>query len=97
MDRFRSRVASSRPANTPPLSAQRPAVDLTRVNVPVLAVNGSFDSPHAKTHRLWRELATFQNVILPERTHLTAIAAGASPSQLYVDAISRFIDMFDLQ
>lgn len=95
MDRFRSRVASSRPANSPPVSSQRSTVNLAALSVPVLAVNGAFDNPHAKTHRLWRELATFHNVILPERTHLTAIAAGAAPSQLYVDSISRFIDMYD--
>ena len=97
MDRFRSRVASSRPANSPPVSAQGTRVDLTKVTAPVLAVNGSFDNPHAKTHRLWRELPIFQSVILPDRTHLTAIAAGASPSQLYVDVISRFIDMYDVR
>lgn len=95
MQRFRSRVASSRPANSPPVSALRNPVDLTKLTMPVLAVNGSFDNPHAKTHRLWRELQIFQNVILPERTHLTAIAAGAAPSQLYIDVISRFIDMYD--
>lgn len=95
MDRFRTRVASSRPANSPPVSTQRSTVNLATLDVPVLSVNGSFDNPHAKTHRLWRELATFHNVILPERTHLTAIAAGAAPSQLYVDSISRFIDMYD--
>jgi len=58
-------------------------------------VNGSFDNPYRKTHRLWREAQTFQNVILPNKTHLTAIAAGAPPSQQYVDVISRFIDMYD--
>jgi len=72
-----------------------PSVDLSKLTIPILAVNGSFDNPYRKTHRLWREAQTFQNVILPNKTHLTAIAAGAPPSQQYVDAISRFIDMYD--
>ena len=58
-------------------------------------MNGSFDNPYRKTHRLWREVKTFQNVILPGKTHLTAIAAGAPPSQQYIDAISKFIDSYD--
>ncbi len=45
-------------------------------------MNGSFDNPYRKTHRLWREVQTFQNVILPGKTHLTAIAAGAAPSHV---------------
>jgi pimeloyl-ACP methyl ester carboxylesterase len=72
-------------------------VDLTKLAIPVLAVNGSFDNPYRKTHRLWREVQTFQNVILPGRTHLTAIAAGATPSQQYIDAIARFIEMYDVK
>ena len=100
MDRFRSRVAAARPAGSAaattavaPLAA--PSVDLTKLNIPILAVNGSFDNPYRKTHRLWREVQAFQNVILPGKTHLTAIAAGAAPSQQYIDAISKFIDSYD--
>jgi pimeloyl-ACP methyl ester carboxylesterase len=96
MDRFRSRVARSRPAGSAPVSQQPgPAVDLQHLDVPILAVNGSFDNPHAKTHRFWREARVFQNVILENRTHLTAIAAGAPPAPEYVEAIARFIDTFD--
>lgn len=97
MDRFRSRVAAARPAGSPQAAAPPPAavVDLTKLTIPILAVNGSFDNPYRKTHRLWREAQTFQNVILPGKTHLTAIAAGAAPSQQYVDAIARFIDAYD--
>jgi pimeloyl-ACP methyl ester carboxylesterase len=97
MERFRARVAAARPAGSAAAApaAQAPSVDLTKLNIPILAVNGSFDNPNRKTHRLWREAQTFQNVILPGKTHLTAIAAGASSSQQYIDAIARFIDMFD--
>ena len=97
MDRFRSRVASARPAGSPAAAAPpaAPSVDLTKLDIPMLAVNGSFDNPYRKTHRLWREVKTFQNVILPGKTHLTAIAAGAPPSQQYIDAIAKFIDAYD--
>jgi len=97
MDRFRARVAAARPAGSPAAASAptTPAVDLTKLDIPILAVNGSFDNPYRKTHRIWREAKTFQNVILPNKTHLTAIAAGAAPSQQYVDVISRFIDMYD--
>ncbi len=98
MERFRARVAASRPAGSVPVSAERgPAVDLSKLTIPILAVNGSFDNPYRKTHRLWREVQVFQNVILPGKTHLTAIAAGAPPSQEYIDAISKFIDAYDVR
>ncbi len=76
-------------------AAAAPSVDLTKLTIPILAVNGSFDNPYRKTHRLWREVQTFQNVILPGKTHLTAIAAGAAPSQQYIDVIAKFIDVYD--
>lgn len=94
MERFRSRVARSRPATTPAVSATPLAIDLTSVKVPILAVNGAFDSPYAKTQRLWREAPVFQNVILAGKTHLTAIASSGAPP-LYIDAMVRFIDAHD--
>jgi pimeloyl-ACP methyl ester carboxylesterase len=101
MDRFRSRVTSARPAaTTPPPAAPAPAtpataVDLARLTIPIIAINGSFDNPYSKTHRLWREVKTFQNVILPEKTHLTAIAVGGPMPQQYIDAMVKFVDMYD--
>src|SRR5688572_22277743 len=71
MDRFRSRVATNRPAApatapaAAPTAPSGPALDVTKVTVPILAINGSFDSPYSKTHRLWREAKVFQNVIIP--------------------------------
>lgn len=103
MERFRSRVASARPAaaaapartpTAPPASAT-PAVDLTKLSIPIIAINGAFDSPYSKTHRLWREAGTFQNVILPGKTHLTAIAVGGPMPQQYIDATVKFIDSYD--
>jgi len=97
MDRFRQRVAGARPANAPPPSAPvtTTPVDLTKLAIPIIGINGSFDNPYSKTHRLWREAKVFQNVILPEKTHLTAIAVGGPMPQQYIDAIAKFVDMYD--
>ncbi len=94
MERFRNRVAQTRPANTAPVSRTPLQIDLRKLNVPILAVNGSFDNPHAKTQRLWREAAVFQNVILEGKTHLTAISSSGAPP-LYISSITRFIDAYD--
>ena len=77
-------------------ASTRPAVelDLRKVDVPVLAITGEFDSPYAKTHRLWRELRDFTNVVLPGKSHLTAIVAGHMPPE-YLRAVVRFIDSND--
>ena len=98
MNRFRSRVTSLNPAGraTPPAAGNAPrAADLTTLAIPIIAINGSFDAPYAKTHRLWRELRVFENVILPDKTHLTAIAVGGSMPPQYAEAMSRFIDAND--
>jgi pimeloyl-ACP methyl ester carboxylesterase len=97
MERFRSRVASARPATPAPAPSApaTPAVNLTNLTIPILAINGAFDNPYSKTHRLWREAATFQNVILAGKTHLTAIAVGGPMPQQYVDAMVKFIDSYD--
>src|SRR5262245_33380630 len=102
MDRFRQRVTTARPAAaaTPrPAPAAVPTatttVELAKLTIPIIAINGSFDNPYSKTHRLWREAKTFQNVILPEKTHLTAIAVGGPMPQQYIDAMVKFIDGYD--
>jgi hypothetical protein len=69
-------------------------IDLTTLNVPILAVNGSFDSPYAKTQRIWREAHVFENVILSNKTHLTAIPSTGAPA-LYIESMKRFIDAHD--
>jgi len=69
-------------------------VDLTKVEIPVLAINGEYDRPFSKTHRMWRELRDFTNVVLPGKSHLTAIAPGYMPQE-YLQAIVRFIDAHD--
>ena len=62
-----------------------------------LACNGLFgelDRPYAKTHRLWRELANFTNVILPGKGHLSAVMKGFIPQQ-YIDVMVAFITAND--
>jgi pimeloyl-ACP methyl ester carboxylesterase len=83
----------TRPANTttPRPQPTPPTVDLTKLNIPMLAINGEFDRPLAKTHRLWREVNNFTNVILPGKSHLTAIASGYLPPQ-YIDSLVKFIN-----
>ena len=69
-------------------------IDLTEITIPVLAINGEFDSPNAKTHRMERELASFRSVVLPGKSHLTAIMAGYIP-ELYISSLAEFIDAND--
>lgn len=110
MDRFRARVTKTLPQAPRPSSGQAqaaapvaapqptgPTVDLKKIATPIIAINGSFDNPYTKTHRLWREARVFQNVILSEHTHLTAIAVGGPMPAQYVDAMSRFIDAYDVK
>ena len=96
MDRFRARMTSLRPGAPAPANTAAPSPDLSKLAVPIIAINGSFDTPHARTQRLWREAGVFQSVILPEKTHLTAIAVGAPMTPQYAEAMSRFIDAFDI-
>jgi pimeloyl-ACP methyl ester carboxylesterase len=80
--------------NYPWKDGQRPDVDLTKIKIPVLAINGEFDGPNAKTHRMQRELTNFKAVVLPGKSHLTAIMAGYIP-QLYIDSLVEFINAND--
>jgi pimeloyl-ACP methyl ester carboxylesterase len=97
MERFRNTVATNRPAATPaPAPAVGgPVLNLAELSIPILAINGSFDNPYSKTHRLWREAKIFQNVILPGKTHLTAIAVGGPMPTQYSESMTRFIDAYD--
>lgn len=71
-----------------------PKMDLAKVTIPVLAINGEYDRPYSKTHRMWRELSNFTNVVLPGKSHLTAIAAPYMPKE-YLESLVRFIDAND--
>ena len=74
--------------------ARRTSIDLTAIQFPVLAINGEFDRPIAKTHRMQRELKDFKSVVLPGKSHLTAIMAGYIP-ELYITTLVNFIDAND--
>jgi pimeloyl-ACP methyl ester carboxylesterase len=65
-------------------------LDLSRIDFPVMAINGEYDRPNARTHRLARELKDFTNLVLPGRGHLTAMMAGFIP-QAYIDGYAAFI------
>jgi pimeloyl-ACP methyl ester carboxylesterase len=73
---------------------ERATIDLTKIRIPVLAINGQFDRANARTHRMKRELANFASVVLPGKSHLTAIMAGYIP-RLYIDSLVGFIDEND--
>ena len=104
MNNGMSREEAEAAANAPrppraPLSPERAralgaGLDLRKVDIPVLAINGEYDRPLAKTHRMWRELRDFTNVVLPGKSHLTAIVAGSMPPE-YRRAVVRFIDSND--
>ena len=90
------KLAAAPPAARPAAAAQRPAlqIDLTKLDIPMLAINGEYDRPLVKTHRLWREVKDFTNVILPGKSHLSAIVNGYMP-RLYVDSLVAFINSHD--
>jgi len=73
---------------------ERFQIDLTKVTIPVLAINGEFDGPNAKTSRMKRELPNFKGVVLPGKSHLTAIMAGYIPQE-YSDSLVTFVDASD--
>lgn len=66
------------------------SIDLAALSFPILAINGEFDRPYTKTHRLWREGRNFTNVVLPGKGHLSAIMRGFIPKE-YIDAMVAFI------
>jgi pimeloyl-ACP methyl ester carboxylesterase len=85
-------VDLTRRADGAPRSAPRgapdanPEVDLTKIDFPVLALNGGNDRPIGKTHRMWRELKDFTYVVIPGRNHMEACR-----DPLFGDALVRFI------
>ncbi|HVV37226.1 MAG TPA: alpha/beta hydrolase [Acidimicrobiales bacterium] len=86
-----SPVANIDPSAIRKMSA---GIELRKVNFPVLAINGEYDRPFAHTHRLWRELNDFTSVVLPGKSHLTAIVAGSMPPE-YLNATVRFVNSND--
>ena len=98
--RLRERAASRSTARGAPASAPpaRPALvyDAAAHAVPVIAINGEYDSPYSKAQRILREFETFQNVVLPGLNHMTAIMVGGPMPQKYIDTMVAFIDTHDM-
>lgn len=67
-----------------------PEIDLSMIEIPVLAINGGLDKPNEKTHRMKRELKNFDSLVLPGESHLTAIMPGHMPPE-YPARLARFI------
>lgn len=78
------------PTSDPSERPDPPPLDLSKIDFPVLAINGEYDRPNAKTHRMWRELKNFTNVVLPDRGHLSAIVSITIPRQ-YIKSMVAFI------
>jgi pimeloyl-ACP methyl ester carboxylesterase len=90
--------APAPPRPAPAAGARPPAgpkLDLTKITFPVLAINGELDRPNAKTVRMKRELKNFKSVVLPGKSHLTAIVAPYMPKE-YLESVVGFIDANDL-
>ena len=90
-------VPARTPAAAPAAAAPArtgPQLDLTKLNIPMLAINGEFDRPNAKTTRMTREVKNFTNVVLPGKSHLTAIMAGYMPKE-YLESLVKFINSND--
>jgi pimeloyl-ACP methyl ester carboxylesterase len=75
-----------------PWTAEERAIDLSEVRVPVLALVGSYDAPNRRTHRMARELADFELVVLPGETH-----GSAHFNPLYTETLVRFVKEHDPQ
>jgi pimeloyl-ACP methyl ester carboxylesterase len=104
MDNGMSRAEAEKLAETPPpprptpvAGAPRPAapqIDLSKLNIPIIIINGELDRPRAKSMRAAREANQVEIVVLPGKSHLTAIAAGYMPKE-YVTNLAGFIDSHD--
>lgn len=98
-EKLAAQPPAPRPQAATPAAARTPAgppLDVSKLDMPLLAINGEFDRPYAKTHRLWREARNFTNVILPGKSHLTAIAHPYIPPE-YASSLHKFIDSNDLK
>lgn len=87
----RAALQSAAAARPQPAGSQ---LDLTKLSIPMLAINGEYDRPNARTHRLKREVKNFKSVVLPGKSHLTAIMAGYMPKQ-YPLSLVAFINAND--
>jgi len=69
-------------------------LDLRSIEFPVLAIVGEYDGFYERTHRLWREVANFQSIMLPERGHLDSYYPGVI-HDAYLYGLQTFIASHD--
>ncbi|PCI78237.1 MAG: hypothetical protein COB20_06855 [SAR86 cluster bacterium] len=65
--------------------------NLTDIDIPIMAINGSSNTPFIKTVRMTRELTDFTNFILPGSNHMNAMY----PDTGYAERLAFFIDIND--
>jgi pimeloyl-ACP methyl ester carboxylesterase len=87
------RAAPARPAGATPAPA-RPELDLAKLNIPIIIINGEYDRPRAKSTRAAREANDVTIVVLPGKQHLSAIVAGSMPKE-YLNSLTAFINGHD--
>ena len=75
-----------------PRNRTAPTIDLTKVKVPVICINGEYDRPFSKSQRMWRELDVFVNVVLAGHNHMSA-AGRVEPE--YIRSLAGFINTYD--
>jgi pimeloyl-ACP methyl ester carboxylesterase len=94
------KLASAPPAPRPaaaapaPTAARGPAIDLSKLDIPIIIINGEFDRARAKSVRAAREANDVTIVVLPGKQHLSAIVAGSMPKE-YLDSLVGFINTHD--
>jgi hypothetical protein len=74
--------------------AAPPGLDLTKLDIPILAIVGEFDMPNQRTSRLSREAKHFKKVVLAGKDHFSVISARSDPSE-YIKNLVEFIDAND--
>jgi pimeloyl-ACP methyl ester carboxylesterase len=88
-------VPAARPtAATGAATAARPTLDLAKLNIPIIIINGEYDRPRAKSTRAAREANDVTIVVLPGKQHLSAIVAGSMPKE-YLNSLVGFINTHD--
>jgi len=91
---MRARADATAPAAPRPAAADRPKLDLAKLNIPIIIINGEFDRPRAKSMRAAREANDVTIVVLPGKQHLSAIVAGSMPKE-YPNSLVGFINTHD--
>jgi hypothetical protein len=87
-------AAARTPPAAPAATPARPTLDLAKLNIPIIIINGEFDRARAKSTRAAREANDVTIVVLPGKQHLSAIVAGSMPKE-YLNSLVGFINTHD--